>query len=112
MTETSVGPGEKCDLPVAQSIPACPGCPARGGHVLPRGAVLGHRHDCTHGHSQAGFRSRSGWGGRSWWWSPEAGNLFDSGRALCSQPVARIKGPMVTFHLAMLHTCHLISTFP
>lgn len=67
---------------------------------------------CTHGHSRVGFRSRSGWGGRSWWWSPEAGNLFDSGRELCFQPAVNIEGPMTTFHPAMLHTCHLTTYFP
>lgn len=62
---------------------------------------------CTHGHSRAGFRSRSGWEGRSWWWSPEAGNLFDSGRALCFRPVGRREGSLITFYPAMLHTLSL-----
>lgn len=62
---------------------------------------------CTHGHSRAGFRSRSGWEGRSWWWSPEAGNLFDSGRALCFRPVGRREGSLITFCPAMLHTLSL-----
>lgn len=90
----------------------CPGCPASGGQCVAKAGCVGRRGVCTHGHSRAGFRSKSGWGGRSWWWSPEAGNLSDSGRALCFPPVARTEGPTITSHAATLHTHHSVTYFP
>lgn len=96
---------------VIQSTPA-PWLPSSEGTTCHQGRCVGRWGICTHGHSRAGFRSRSGWGGRSWWWSPEAGNLSDSGRALCFPPVVRMEGPTITFHAAALHTRHSVTHFP
>lgn len=65
-----------------------------GAHPMTPVWASGSGEGGTHGHSQVGFHSRSGWEGRSCWWSPEAGNLFDNGRAPCFRPAARTEGRM------------------